>query len=161
MNTPSQLDTYIAARGLKQEVRPALFGCYKPSYSHSRGSTTVIDMRPDIMKEPSHLANPLASVAQLETSASQLDGVPRELEDSVRYETARLNQAAGILLRLPQEIIAQSIVLLQRFWTGPSGGSMLKHDSKVSFVSIRLSLSIPFPKLTEAGRSSCVTVPGS
>ncbi|KAK0263618.1 hypothetical protein LTR35_017491 [Friedmanniomyces endolithicus] len=87
-------------------------------------------MGPGIITEPSHLANPLATVAQLETSASQVDGVPRELEDSVRYETARLNQAAGILLRLPQEIIAQSIVLLQRFWTGPSGGSMLKHDSK-------------------------------
>ncbi|KAK0250198.1 hypothetical protein LTS09_014624 [Friedmanniomyces endolithicus] len=87
-------------------------------------------MGPGIITEPSHLVNPLATVAQLETSASQVDGVPRELEDSVRYETARLNQAAGILLRLPQEIIAQSIVLLQRFWTGPSGGSMLKHDSK-------------------------------
>lgn len=26
MDTPSQPDTYIAARGLKQEVRPVLFG---------------------------------------------------------------------------------------------------------------------------------------
>ncbi len=103
-------------------------------------------MGPDIITEPSHLVNPLASVAQLKTSASQVDGVPRELEDSVRYETARLNQAAGILLRLPQEIIAQSIVLLQRFWTGSSGGSMLKHDSKASFVSIRLTLSISIPE---------------
>ncbi|KAK0934116.1 hypothetical protein LTR29_014304 [Friedmanniomyces endolithicus] len=40
------------------------------------------------MKEPSHLDNPLASVAQLETSASQLDGVPRELEDSEQDSAA-------------------------------------------------------------------------
>ncbi|KAK3070238.1 hypothetical protein LTR53_010811 [Teratosphaeriaceae sp. CCFEE 6253] len=80
--------------------------------------------------EQSHLVNPLATSAQLETSASQLDGVPRDLEDSIRYQTARLNQAAGVLLRLPQEIIAQSIVILQRFWLGPDGGSMLEQDPK-------------------------------
>ena len=81
--------------------------------------------------QPSHLANPLASSAQLEISASHLDGVPRDLEDSVRFETARLLQAAGILLRLPQELVAHSTVLLYRFWIGPDGGSMLEHDSKV------------------------------
>ena len=83
------------------------------------------------ISELSHLANSLASSSQLETSATQLDGVPRELEDSVRFDTARLLQAAGILLRLPQEVIAQSIVILYRFWSGPDGGSMLEHDSKV------------------------------
>lgn len=81
--------------------------------------------------ELSHLLNPLATPAQLETSSSQLDGVPKDLEDSVRFETSRLIQAAGILLHLPQEIIAQAIVILQRFWSGPDGGSMLDHDSKV------------------------------
>ncbi|KAM3420978.1 hypothetical protein BST61_g1406 [Cercospora zeina] len=79
----------------------------------------------------SHLLNPLATSVQLETSASQLDGVPRDLEDSVRYETARLVQAAGVLLHLPQEIIAQCLVILQRYWTGPDGGSLLEHDSKI------------------------------
>ncbi|GIZ45910.1 hypothetical protein CKM354_000905700 [Cercospora kikuchii] len=81
--------------------------------------------------ELSHLLNPLATSLQLETSASQLDGLPRDLEDSIRYETARHVQAAGILLRLPQEIIAQSLVILQRYWTGPDGGSMLLYDSKL------------------------------
>ena len=81
--------------------------------------------------EPSHLHNPFATSLQIETSASQLDGVPSELEDSVRFDTARLTQAAGVLLRLPQEIVAQAIVILQRFWTGPDGGSLLEHDSKV------------------------------
>ena len=80
---------------------------------------------------PSHLLNPLATSVQLETSASRLDGVPKELEDSVRFETARLLQAAGILLRLPQEIIAQAITILYRFWVGPDGGSMLDYDSLV------------------------------
>ena len=82
------------------------------------------------IRELSHLANPLASSTQLETSATQLDGVPRELEDSVRFETARLLQAAGILLCLPQELIAQSVVILYRYWIGPDGGSMLEHDPK-------------------------------
>ncbi|KAK5133429.1 hypothetical protein LTR08_007768 [Meristemomyces frigidus] len=80
--------------------------------------------------ELSHLANPVATSLQLETSASQLDGVPREVEDSVHYETARVLQAAGILLRLPQEIAAQSIITLQRFWVGPDGGSLLEHDAQ-------------------------------
>lgn len=83
------------------------------------------------ISEVSHLLNPLATSLQLETSSSQLDGVPKELEDSVRFQTARLIQAAGILLRLPQEVIAQAIVILQRYWTGPEGGSLLEHDSKV------------------------------
>ena len=80
---------------------------------------------------PSHLINPLATPAHLETSATQLDGIPKDLEDSVRYETTRLLEASGILLRLPQEIIAQSIVLLARFWSGADGASMLDCDAKV------------------------------
>ncbi|KAF2208052.1 hypothetical protein CERZMDRAFT_49990 [Cercospora zeae-maydis SCOH1-5] len=90
--------------------------------------------------ELSHLLNPLATSAQLETSASQLDGVPRDLEDSLRFETARLIQAAGLLLHLPQEIIAQCLVILQRYWTGPDGGSLLEHDSKASFAAASLYL---------------------
>ena len=82
--------------------------------------------------ELSHVTNPLVSSDCLETSASQLDGVSKDLEDSVRFETARLLQAAGILLRLPQGLIAQSITILYRFWAGPDGGSMLEYDSKAS-----------------------------
>jgi hypothetical protein len=80
---------------------------------------------------PSHLINPLVTPAHLETSASQLDGISKDLEDSVRYETTRLLEASGILLRLPQEIIAQSIVLLSRFWSGADGASLLDCDAKV------------------------------
>ncbi|EME88543.1 uncharacterized protein MYCFIDRAFT_54218 [Pseudocercospora fijiensis CIRAD86] len=81
------------------------------------------------ISEPSHLLNPLVSSAQLETSASQLDGLPKDLEDAIKFETSRLMQAAGILLRLPQEIVAQAIVMLQRFYIAPEGGSLLESDS--------------------------------
>lgn len=83
----------------------------------------------------SHLANPIVTSTQLEVSATQLDGVSRDLEDSIRFESARLLQAAGVLLRLPQELIAQSITILYRFWTGADGGSMLEHDAKVCYRS--------------------------
>lgn len=76
----------------------------------------------------SHLANPSAVAVQLETSSSHLDGIPKDLEDSVRFESSKLLQAAGILLRLPQELIAQSIIILCRYWIGADGGSMLDHD---------------------------------
>ncbi|SMR45697.1 unnamed protein product [Zymoseptoria tritici ST99CH_3D1] len=80
--------------------------------------------------EPSHLLNPLVTSLQLETSSSQLDGIPKDIEDSTRFATASLIQAAGILLHLPQEIIAQAIVVLSRFWVGPDGGSILDHDAE-------------------------------
>ena len=83
------------------------------------------------IKDFSHLANPLATLPQLETSTSRLDGVPKDLENSIRFETTRLLQAAGILLHLPQELIAQSIIILYRFLASADGGSLLEHDSKV------------------------------
>ncbi|KAL1649011.1 hypothetical protein SLS61_006534 [Didymella pomorum] len=74
--------------------------------------------------QPSPLANPLATVVQLKSSGSQLDGIPQDLEDSIRYAGARLTQAAGILLRLPQEVIAQALIVFMRFWVGEEGGSL-------------------------------------
>jgi hypothetical protein len=81
--------------------------------------------------QSSPLANPLATVTQLETSGSQLDGIPADLEDSIRFAGARLTQAAGILLRLPQEVIAQAIIIFTRFWVGPEGGSLAEHNADV------------------------------
>ncbi|KAG9240480.1 cyclin-like protein [Calycina marina] len=60
----------------------------------------------------SHLTNPLATVGQL----YQRDTLPEELQTSILYYTARLTQAAGILLRLPQDITAQANVLLFRYF---------------------------------------------
>lgn len=58
-----------------------------------------------------HLTNPLATSQQL---ASLRDNDP-ENGQSIRYAQAQLTSVAGILLRLPQDVIAQAIVLLQRF----------------------------------------------
>ena len=82
----------------------------------------------------SHLANPLASPEQLARSASQVDGVPTELEDAVRYHACTTIQAAGILLRLPQQILAESIVLFTRFWVGETGGSLLQFNAQVGVI---------------------------
>lgn len=77
------------------------------------------------------LVNPLATVDQISQSGSQLDGVPADLENSIRFAGARLTQAAGILLRLPQDIIAQAIVIFTRFFVGPEGGSLKEYGAKV------------------------------
>lgn len=63
-----------------------------------------------------HLWNPLVTVQQLEERLVQNE-LPPELQDSIRYHTARLTQAAGILLQLPQAIVAQAVVILYRFWS--------------------------------------------
>jgi len=81
--------------------------------------------------QTSKFANPLASEYQLLNSGSQLDGIPPDLERSIRFAGARLTQAAGILLRLPQEVIAQAIIIFTRFWIGPEGGSFVQYDAKV------------------------------
>ena len=90
--------------------------------------------------QPSPLANPLATVTLLETSGSLLDGIPSDLEDSVRFAGARLTQAAGTLLRLPQEVIAQAIVVFMRFWVGPEGGSLVEFGAEVRFPATRCGL---------------------
>ncbi|PBP19951.1 hypothetical protein BUE80_DR009229 [Diplocarpon rosae] len=64
----------------------------------------------------SHLSNPLATPNQLHTLTTLNHPLPPELQDSIRFHTARLTQAAGLLLRLPQNITAQANVLLFRFW---------------------------------------------
>ena len=77
------------------------------------------------------LANPLATTSQLLSSSSQLDDVPVALETSFRFAGAQLTQAAGILLHLPQEIIAQAIVTFYRFYVGSEGGSFRINAVKV------------------------------
>lgn len=86
--------------------------------------------------ELSHLTNPIATPAQLQKSSSQLDDVPSDLEDSIRYEGAKLIQGAGVLLRLPQELIAEAIIIFSRFWIGSDGGSLVEYGAKVCLLSI-------------------------
>lgn len=63
----------------------------------------------------SHLSNPLATAQQLYAKSAE-SSLPTELQDSILYSTAKLTQAAGVLLRLPQAIAAQAVVILYRFW---------------------------------------------
>lgn len=83
------------------------------------------------MQQLSSLSNPLATLEQLSHSSSQLDGIPADLESSIRFAGARLTQAAGILLRLPQEIAAQAVIIYTRFYIGPEGGSFRIHAVRV------------------------------
>lgn len=85
------------------------------------------------------LSNLLATVEQLSDSSSQLDGVPANLESSVRFAGAQLTQAAGILLRLPQEVIAQAVVIFTRFYVGPEGGSFLVNAVQVDISPVQFS----------------------
>ncbi|MCJ1308010.1 hypothetical protein MMC25_001660 [Agyrium rufum] len=91
------------------------------------------------------LSNPLVTLSQVSNSATQLDGVPPELEASLRYTAAKLTQAAGILLKQPQETIAQAIVTLMRFYSGPEGGSLMEHGIKdMSAASLYLHAKLSF-----------------
>ncbi|KAL8700600.1 MAG: hypothetical protein Q9201_005364 [Fulgogasparrea decipioides] len=86
------------------------------------------------------LSNSLASVEQLSTSSSALDGVSPDLKSSMRFAGLQLTQAAGILLRLSQEIISQAIVIFTRFYLGPEGGSFRINNAKdASAASIYLT----------------------
>jgi cyclin L len=86
---------------------------------------------PTLSNPLSSLCHALATPAQLSTSSSQLDAVPADLESSVRLAGTQLTQVAGIALDLPQEIIAQAIVVLLRFYIGPQGGSVRRYAVKV------------------------------
>ena len=63
-----------------------------------------------------HLTNPLATPSQLYALTTLNSPLPIDLQHSIRFYTARLTQAAGLLLRLPQDITAQANVLLYRYW---------------------------------------------
>ncbi|KAL8753078.1 MAG: hypothetical protein Q9199_005303 [Rusavskia elegans] len=96
-------------------------------------------MIPDV-ESLSSLSNPLATVEQLSNSSSSLDGVPPSLESSIRFAGLRITQAAGILLRIPQETIAQAMVMFTRFYIGPEGGSVRNNGAKdVSAASIYIA----------------------
>ncbi|TVY30285.1 Cyclin-L2 [Lachnellula hyalina] len=87
----------------------------------------------------SHLSNPLATAEQLYQKTST-NALPIELQDSIRFYTARLTQAAGILLRLPQDITAQANVLLFRYWLVDG---LLEHEfSDISAATLYLTAKI-------------------
>ncbi|CAG8706422.1 11833_t:CDS:2, partial [Acaulospora morrowiae] len=62
------------------------------------------------------LQNAITTYEQLETTPSNIDLIPEELEDNLRRLGCELIQSAGILLRLPQVAMATAQVLFQRFF---------------------------------------------
>ncbi|KAL8938498.1 MAG: hypothetical protein Q9216_003858 [Gyalolechia sp. 2 TL-2023] len=86
------------------------------------------------------LSNSLATIEQLSTSSSSLDGLPSDLEASIRYAGLQITQAAGILLELSQDIVVQAMVLFTRFYLGPEGGSFRVNSAKdISAASIYMA----------------------
>lgn len=92
------------------------------------------------MIQSPHLANPLATADQLLLSASKFDGIPEDLSTSMLFGGAWITQIAGILLRLPQDIVAQSIVIFMRFFIGTEGGSLREHAMKVICLELLICL---------------------
>ncbi|PKY06238.1 hypothetical protein P168DRAFT_302614 [Aspergillus campestris IBT 28561] len=92
-----------------------------------------------------YLSNALATAEQLTTSSSFVDGIAPDLEASVRYAGVQLTQAAGVLLRLSQDTIAQAIVTFTRFWIGPEGGSLRLYAAKdVSAAALYMTAKLSF-----------------
>ncbi|KDQ60641.1 hypothetical protein JAAARDRAFT_125034 [Jaapia argillacea MUCL 33604] len=59
---------------------------------------------------------PLASLEQIQSSPSQQDGVPHDLEEDLRAYGCKLIHQAGILLKQKQVAVATAQILFQRFW---------------------------------------------
>ncbi|PWA03127.1 hypothetical protein BB558_000691 [Smittium angustum] len=62
------------------------------------------------------LQNPVASYAMLADSPSKKVGINEQMEESFRYYGCRLIQSAGILLKLPQVVMASAMVIYQRVY---------------------------------------------
>lgn len=118
--------------------------------AHQAGAVKCKDRNPiadlhlttatSLSKTMSHLSNALATAEQLE-SRSLGNGLPAELQDSIRFSTARLTQAACLLLRLPQSIAAQAVVTLFRYWLT---GDLMRYEFSVrSTLRPRLSNFLP------------------
>lgn len=89
-------------------------------------------MAPSNVAGMKQLSNAVATPDQLSNSSSYIDGVSPDLETSIRFAGAQLTQAAGVLLRLSQDVIAQAIVTFTRFWIGSEGGSLRIYSVKVN-----------------------------
>ncbi|KAJ5735670.1 uncharacterized protein N7483_000795 [Penicillium malachiteum] len=91
------------------------------------------------------LSNALATPDQLSNSSSSIDGVPSDLETSIRVAGAQLTQTAGVLLGLSQDNISQAIVIFTRFWLGADGGSLRIYSTKdVSAAALYMTAKLSF-----------------
>lgn len=96
-----------------------------------------------------HLSNPLVTTEQLyryQNSTSDLYG---EDAQSLQFASAQLTQAAGVLLRLPQEVIATAIVLLQRYMINSHNETSESPNIKISSsAAIYLTAKLSFTPLS-------------
>ena len=67
------------------------------------------------------LSNALVTSEQLSRLQDGASSYRTEDAQSIRFVQGQLTQAAGVLLRLPQEVIAHALVILQRFWINFDG----------------------------------------
>jgi hypothetical protein len=79
---------------------------------------------------PGYLTNSIVNAEQLNPLHVD-DGFRSEAATTSRYAQAILTQSAGILLRLPLEVVATALVLLQRFWVESSAEERVDADFKV------------------------------
>ncbi|KAI0705854.1 cyclin-like protein [Cytidiella melzeri] len=59
---------------------------------------------------------PLASLQQIESTPSNEDGIPADLEEDLRAFGCKLIHQAGVLLKQKQVAVATAQILFQRFW---------------------------------------------
>jgi hypothetical protein len=89
-----------------------------------------------------HLSNPIVTSQQLSDFQSFHPD-----HQSIIYTSSQLTQSAGILLRLPQEVIANAIVLLQRYLLGSESlATTALHTT--SAASIYLTAKLSFTPLS-------------
>ncbi|KAJ1799926.1 hypothetical protein LPJ59_001481 [Coemansia sp. RSA 2399] len=62
------------------------------------------------------LRNPLLTLEQISASPSETQGLPKDLETDMRAYGCHLIEAAGIVLRVPQVVMASAQILFQRFY---------------------------------------------
>jgi hypothetical protein len=68
------------------------------------------------MTRLNHLSNAVVTSEQLSRLHDGASLYGTKDAQSIRFVQGQLTQAAGVLLRLPQEVIATALVILQRFW---------------------------------------------
>src|SRR5271170_3772447 len=96
-----------------------------------------------------HLSNPLITANQLTRFQEDTAEYLGDHAQSIRYAQTQLTQAAGVLLRLPQEVIAIAIVILQRYWIHGNAESDEISDTKTcSAAAIYLAAKLSFTPLT-------------
>ncbi|KAI9889586.1 MAG: E2-like enzyme [Vezdaea aestivalis] len=71
----------------------------------------------------------LATPLQLSSSASAQAGLDEQAISLIIHASTHLTLSAALLLKLPHSVGVHASILLQRFFTGSTGGSLRSHDA--------------------------------